>query len=109
MLRKSSVYIQSNEIHNVVALIKFLLALRCQLYTFRTVTVHPQELLVDTVYADYGKKCTIRYVQLVRRTSWTYRIVRLLPRTIVCTYSIYKKLLRMDRYGPKHVELTPKC
>ena len=34
-----------NEIHNVVALIKCLLILRCQLYMFRTVTVHPQELL----------------------------------------------------------------
>ena len=48
------VYIQSNEIHNVVALIKFLLVLRCQLYMFRAVTVHPQELLVDTVCAGYG-------------------------------------------------------
>ena len=36
--------IQSNEIHNVVALIKCLLVLRCQLCMFRTVTVHPQEL-----------------------------------------------------------------
>ena len=38
-------YIQSNEIHNVVALIKFLLVLMCQLYMFWTVRVHPQELL----------------------------------------------------------------
>ena len=30
-----AIYIQSNEIHNVVALIKFLLVLRCQLYMFR--------------------------------------------------------------------------
>ena len=49
-----NIYIQSNEIHNVVALIKFLLGLRCQLDMFRTVTVHLQELLVDTVCADYG-------------------------------------------------------
>ena len=48
------IYIQSNEIHNVIALIKSLLVLRCQLYMFRNVTVHPQELLVDTVCADYG-------------------------------------------------------
>ena len=40
-----AIYIHSNEIHNAVALIKFLLVLRCQLYMFRTVTVHPQELL----------------------------------------------------------------
>ena len=32
-----------------------LLVLRCQLYMFRTVTVHPQELLfLDAVCADYG-------------------------------------------------------
>ena len=48
-----AIYIQP-EIHNVVVLIKFLLILRCQLYMFRTVTVHPQEPLVDTVCADYG-------------------------------------------------------
>ena len=40
-----NIYIHSNEIHNVVALIKCLLILRCQFYMFRTVTVHPQELL----------------------------------------------------------------
>ena len=40
-----TLYIQSNEIHNVVALIKCFLVLRCQLYMFQTVTVHPQELL----------------------------------------------------------------
>ena len=40
-----AICIHPNEIHNVVALIKFLLVLRCQLYMFRTVTVHPQELL----------------------------------------------------------------
>ena len=39
------IYIQSNEIHNVVALIMFLLVLRFQLKMFRTVTVHPQEFL----------------------------------------------------------------
>ena len=34
-----AIYIQSNETHNVVALIKFLLVLRFQLYMFRKVTV----------------------------------------------------------------------
>ena len=34
-----AIYIHSNEIHNVVALIRCLLILRCQLYMFRTVTV----------------------------------------------------------------------
>ena len=67
-----------------------LLMLRCQLYMFRTVTFHPQELLFRYCM------CRIRYV-LIRPagttflkgcTSWTYRIVLFLPRTIVCTYSI---------------------
>ena len=40
-----AIYIQSNEINNVVALIKCLLVLGCQLYMFLSVTVHPQELL----------------------------------------------------------------
>ena len=40
-----AIYVQSNEIHNLVAPIKFLLVVRFQLYMFRTVTVHPQELL----------------------------------------------------------------
>ena len=40
-----AIYVNSSEIHNVVALMKCLLVLRCQLYMFRTVTVHPQELL----------------------------------------------------------------
>ena len=42
--------------HNVVALIKCLLALRFQLYMFRTVTVHPQELLCRYCM------CTLWYV-----------------------------------------------
>ena len=83
----------SKEIHNVVALIKCLLVLRCQLYMFRTVTVHPQELLSRYCI------CRLWYV-LIRpagttfqeeRTSWKYQVVRFLPRTIICTYSIYKE------------------
>ena len=91
-----AIYIHSNEIHNIVALIKCLLILRCQLYMFRNVTVHPQELLCRYCI------CRIWYVLirpagatfkffLKRCTSWTYQVVRLLPRTIVCTYSIYKE------------------
>ena len=57
-----AIYIHSNKIHNVVALIKCLLSLRCQLYMFRTVTVHPQELLCRYCYVQTmvrGKKRTI--------------------------------------------------
>ena len=61
-----AIYTHSNEIHNVVALIKCLLVLRCQLYMFRTVTVHPQEL-VALYQTDVS------------------------ARTVVCTYSIYKE------------------
>ena len=63
----SAIYIQSNEIHNVVALIKFLLVLRCQLYMFRTVTVHPQELLCRYCM------CRLRYMvrdALSDTSSW---------------------------------------
>ena len=83
-----AIYIHSNEIHNVVALIKCLLVLRYQLYMFRTVTVHPQELLCKYCM------CRLWYVvrnALVDTSSWTYQVVRFLPRTIVCTYSIYKE------------------
>ena len=42
--------------------------------------------------------------------GWTCRVVRvLLPHTKVCKYSLYKPLLMMDRWGPKHVELKLKC
>ena len=52
----TQLYIHSNEIHNVVALIKCLLVLRFQLYMFRTVSVHPlRSFFVDTVCADYGR------------------------------------------------------
>ena len=62
---------------------------------FRTVTVHPQELLC--------RYCMCRLWYVVRdalpdTSSW-YNVVG---------RSSYKKLLRMDRHGPKHVELTPK-
>ena len=93
-----TIYIQSNEIHNVVAPIKFLLVLRCQLYMFRTIMVHPQELLCRYcmcrlwyVLRNALSDTSGWYVFLKRCTSWTYRIVRFLPRTIVCTYSIYKE------------------
>ena len=38
-----------------------------------------------------------------------YVVVRVLPHTKLCKYSLYKILLMMDRWGPKHVELTEKC
>ena len=55
-----AIYIHSNEIHTVVALIKCFLILRCQLYMFRTVTVHPQELL--------RRYCMCRLWYVVRNT-----------------------------------------
>ena len=90
-----AIYIQSNEIHNVVALIKVLLVLRYQLYVFRTVTVHPQELLcrycMCRLWYVVRKALSLTSSWYNRYTSWTYRIVCLLPRTTVCTYSIYKE------------------
>ena len=40
------------------------------------------------------------------RYGCTCRVVRVLPNTKVCKYSLYKMLLMRDRWGPKHVELT---
>ena len=69
------IYIHSNEIHNVVALIKCLLVLRCQLYMFRTVTVHPQELLCRYCM------CRLWYV-LIRPAGRTLCI------SLECTYIV---------------------
>ena len=91
-----AMHTHSKEIHNVVALIKCLLVLRCQLYIFRTVTVHPQELLC--------RYCMCRLWNVVRNalpdTSGWCSVVGVLPQrlyqldvsagTIVCTCSIYK-------------------
>ena len=77
-----AIYIHSNEIHNVVALIKFLLVLRCQLYMFRTITVHPQELLCRYCM------CRLWYVlrnALPDTSSW-YNV---LGRTGQCNYIVY--------------------
>ena len=75
-----------------------LLVLRCQLYMFRTVTVHPQEHLC--------RYCMCRLWHVVRNalsdtSSWYNVLGRVLPqtlyqldvsaRTTVCTYSIYKE------------------
>ena len=43
---------------------------------------------------------------LYERNAWMCPVVRVLPHTKVCEYSLYKTLLMMDRWGPKHVELT---
>ena len=49
-----AIYTQSNEIHNVVALIKCLLVLRVQLYMFRTVCCVIQYMAV-TVMVTFAK------------------------------------------------------
>ena len=38
--------------------------------------------------------------------GWTCRVVRVLPHTKVCEYNLCKTLLKMEWWGPKHVELT---
>ena len=85
VIKCSAIYIQSNDIHNVVALIKFLLVLRFQLYMFRTVTVHPQELLC--------RYCICRLWYVVRSalpdTSSWYNVVGSSSYNVV--YSIYKE------------------
>ena len=59
-----------------------------------------------------GKKSTTRYVRLVQRCRKNTTLHQLdVSDSAFLTTSAYtvstKKLLRMDRYGPKHVELTP--
>ena len=76
-----------------------LLMLRCQLYMFRTVTVHPQELLFRccmcrlwyVLICPAGTTFEEEQFFLKRCTSGTYQIVRFLQHTIVCTYSIKKE------------------
>ena len=55
----------------MVALIKCLLVLRCQLYMFRTVTVHPQELLCRYCM------CRLWYV-LIRPAGTTFYTIEFL-------------------------------
>ena len=84
---------QSNEIHNTVALIKCLLVLRCQLHMFRTVTVHPQEPIC--------RNCMCRLWYVLIRPAVT-KLEEVLPqalyqlevsaRTIVCTCRFYKEV-----------------
>ena len=40
------------------------------------------------------------------RKSWTCRVVRVLPHTKSANTPCKQMLLKMDRWGPKHVELT---
>ena len=58
---------------------------------------------------DRASSCNIYAVQQDTQcgNGWTCRVVRTVePHTKVCEYSLYKTLLMMDRWGPKHVELT---
>ena len=65
-------------------------------YTSRMLARH----VSDLIGPSSGAFCTSCY-------GWTCRVVRtVVPHTTVCKYSLYKKLLMMDRWGPKHVELT---
>ena len=71
---------------------------------FRTSSVHHQERFVQAVCADLVCGTTVRTTRHVQlhvssstHNSTTYQI---------CEYSLYKTLLTMGRWGPKHVELT---
>ena len=84
-----------------------LLTHRCQLYMFRTVTVHPQELLIRCCM------CRLWYVVRTALSDTSHWYQRDVADSAVLTiyHSLHiqhlkEKLLRMDCYGPKHVELT---
>ena len=80
----------------------------CELYMFRTSSVHHQECFVQAVFADFGmwSYCAYYSTRPAVTNGWKCRVARVLPHTKVCEYSLYKTLLMMDRWGPKHVELT---
>ena len=76
---------------------------------FRISSVHPQEHFVEAVFADLvcGTTVrTIRHVQPLRSDGWTWRIVRTVVPHTKSANTACKTLLRMDRCGPKRVELT---
>ena len=64
ILTSSGIYMQSNKIHNVVLMSKFIQHL-CWLDMFRTSSVHHQERFVQAVFADLlcGNTRTTRHVQ----------------------------------------------
>ena len=75
---------------------------------FRTSIVHPQERFQAVCYKFgmwYFAYYSIRPDVMQPHIIWTYRVVRKIPHTKFATYSL-KTLLRMDYWGPKHVELT---
>ena len=74
-----------------------LLMHRCQLYMFRTIMVHPQELLFRCCMCRLGYVVrnalsgTSRWYNVWGRTPQTLHQWDVSPHTIVCTYSIYKE------------------
>ena len=60
---------------------------------FRTSSVHHQERFVEAVFV------VLLFVLLdtPSRNGWTCRVLRVLPHTKVCKFSLYKTLLMMDR------------
>ena len=88
------IYMQSNKIHSVVLMSEFYSALKLARH------------ISDLIGPSSGAFCTscirrLWYVVLLcvllDTFSWTCRVVRLLPHTKVCEYSLYKTLLMMDR------------
>ena len=58
-----------------------------------------------------GNPCITRHVQplwsfLQLRNGWTCRVIRVLPHTKSAHTACKQTLLKMDKWGPKHVQLT---
>ena len=82
--------------------------INCHPLTWTNLTWHCRDRVsscnICAVQQDTQSDFKVFFLQL--RNSWTCREVRVLPHTKVCDYSLYKTLLMMDWWGPKHVELT---
>ena len=92
------IYMQSNKTHNVVLMSKFYSALMLALH------------VSDLIGPSSGAFCTscicrLWYVVLLCVLLDVSSSTRITTYQI-CKYSLYKTLLMMDRWGPKHVELT---
>ena len=101
----SVIYMQSNKVHEVFQWVSLF-----STYVSSTCFGPHRSIVRSVLYKLYSQICYVVLLFVLLDTSsrngWTCRVVRVLPHTKVCEYSLYKTVLMMDRWGPKHVELT---
>ena len=70
---------------------------------------HVSDLTGPSSGAFFFISCICRFASGNTRTTrngWTCRVVRVLPHSKSANTAYKKTLLKMDQWGPKHVELT---